>query len=159
VLQASGEIRRLRPLVSNGWLIAAVDIAAFAVIPLAFRCASRHLNDTFFELVSPTIVAVAIALTLIYVVEQPRSVAGKILNIRPLRWLGMTSYSLYLWQQLFLSEQFHLLPWGYLYLAIAFLLSYVLVERPSYRLRAYLERMRPTATGGGEAAALPGQAA
>ena len=35
-------------------------------------------------------------------VLQPASLLGRVLEWRPLRWLGTISYSLYLWQMLFL---------------------------------------------------------
>jgi peptidoglycan/LPS O-acetylase OafA/YrhL len=64
----------------------------------------------------------------------PSSRVGQLLEWRPLRWVGRISYSLYLWQQLFLPFEhaawFQKLP---LNVALAFLAasaSYYLVERP-----------------------------
>ena len=42
---------------------------------------------------------------------HPTSWLGKFLSIRPMRWLGQISYSLYIWQQLFLGEGHRLLGW------------------------------------------------
>src|SRR2546423_14370232 len=39
---------------------------------------------------------------LLATLSHPRSIAGRVLEWRPLRWFGRLSYSLYLWQQLFL---------------------------------------------------------
>ncbi len=44
----------------------------------------------------------AIALLLLTTALNPKSAASRLLELAPLRWLGRLSYSLYLWQQLFL---------------------------------------------------------
>ena len=67
---------------------------------------------------------------------------GRFLNMAWLRWIGVLSYSLYLWQQIFLSEHLHLLPYGYLYLLLAAAGSYWLVEQPLLRLRTRIDRNR-----------------
>lgn len=64
------------------------------------------------------------------------------LNLRPVAWLGTISYSLYLWQQLFLDRASGE-PWAAfplnLFLAIgAGAASFYLVEKPSLRLRERL---------------------
>jgi peptidoglycan/LPS O-acetylase OafA/YrhL len=72
-------------------------------------------------------------------VAKPQSWLGRMLETPPLVWVGRMSYSLYIWQQLFLpsSELPRSLgmwqrgPWN---LAAAFgcaTLSYYLVERPA----------------------------
>jgi peptidoglycan/LPS O-acetylase OafA/YrhL len=45
---------------------------------------------------------ILIVLLVIGTVVRPRAPVGRALEMRPLRWLGRISYSLYLWQQLFL---------------------------------------------------------
>ncbi len=44
---------------------------------------------------------IAIPLTILATVVHPQGIAGKLLEAAPLRWLGKLSYSVYLWQQLF----------------------------------------------------------
>jgi peptidoglycan/LPS O-acetylase OafA/YrhL len=78
-------------------------------------------------------------------VLQPRSVLGRILEWRALRWIGTISYSLYLWQELFLPELaaekaagfFHYLqqpPWSVLAIVLCACLSRYLLELPMIRL-------------------------
>ena len=73
----------------------------------------------------------SIAGVLLHVVEKPYW----ILNVRPVVWLGKISYSLYLWQQLFMYGH-HARPWYYVVLAVGLAsASYYLVEQPMLRMR------------------------
>src|SRR4029077_9297565 len=57
------------------------------------------------------------------------------LNARPMVWLGKISYSLYLWQQLFVFGK-HGRPWYGVIAAVgAASASYYVVEKPMLRLR------------------------
>jgi peptidoglycan/LPS O-acetylase OafA/YrhL len=78
-------------------------------------------------------------------VLQPASLLGRVLEWRPVRWLGSISYSLYLWQELFLPELdssrahgvFRYLqqsPWNLLAILILACLSRYLIEVPMTRL-------------------------
>jgi peptidoglycan/LPS O-acetylase OafA/YrhL len=75
---------------------------------------------------------VSIAGVVLHVIQVPY----RALNWSPVAWLGKISYSLYLWQELFCSnDALHL---GYLLVAPALAcacLSYYLVEQPMLRLR------------------------
>jgi peptidoglycan/LPS O-acetylase OafA/YrhL len=73
----------------------------------------------------------SIAGLLKHVVERPYS----FLNVRPVIWLGQISYSLYLWQQLFMYGE-HAKPWYYVFFALAMAAaSFYLVEQPLLKLR------------------------
>ena len=66
------------------------------------------------------------------------------LNTRVLRHLGVISYSLYLWQQMFTGEEgLRFFPWNLLAILACAELSYWLVERPALRLRERLENRLP----------------
>jgi peptidoglycan/LPS O-acetylase OafA/YrhL len=82
-------------------------------------------------------------------VTQPASILGRILEWQPLRWIGMLSYSLYLWQMLFLPEipsemapgAFQSLqhpPWNVVAILVTACLSRYLVELPMTRLGHHL---------------------
>jgi peptidoglycan/LPS O-acetylase OafA/YrhL len=78
-------------------------------------------------------------------VLRPAGVAGRLLENPAMKWVGRLSYSLYLWQEMFLipgaNYPFSLLQRFPLNLGMVFLmatLSYELVERPMIRLGHHL---------------------
>jgi peptidoglycan/LPS O-acetylase OafA/YrhL len=80
----------------------------------------------------------AIAYAMFYVIRNPEGITGRILNWKPVVHVGVLSYSLYLWQEPFLSpDTKHIL----LSLVAAFAcaeLSWYLVERPSRWVRDWI---------------------
>jgi peptidoglycan/LPS O-acetylase OafA/YrhL len=83
----------------------------------------------------------AVTYLLLYVVRNPRSRLGQILNNRFIAHIGVISYSLYLWQQLFL--RLWRPPWGILAAFAAAEISWRLIEKPAFRLRdGVMERRR-----------------
>jgi peptidoglycan/LPS O-acetylase OafA/YrhL len=68
----------------------------------------------------------------------------RVLNVKPMVWIGTLSYSLYLWQQLFLDRSsqawYAAFPANVGMAILAGAISYYAVERPTLRLR---ERRRP----------------
>jgi peptidoglycan/LPS O-acetylase OafA/YrhL len=76
---------------------------------------------------------------------HPQSLIGSILETRLLRWIGRLSYSLYLWQQLFLGSGMKMWPWKLAACLVAATASYYLVERPALRLG---HRFAPPTTAG-----------
>lgn len=91
--------------------------------------------------------ALAVAVLILWMMRAPRSPFGRFLNWRPMVHIGLISYSLYLYQQLFLTR--HNETWfggltigGLLALLLAAEASYWLVERPSLRLRTRFERVK-----------------
>jgi peptidoglycan/LPS O-acetylase OafA/YrhL len=53
-----------------------------------------------------TLQAIVLPLLILSTVLHPNTAQGKILESKPLRWIGWISYSLYLWQQLFFGVNF-----------------------------------------------------
>lgn len=75
------------------------------------------------------------AVLLAAIVTAPRAPIGRFLELAPLRFIGRLSYSLYLWQQLFLAapEPYLPLPLALAALFACAFLSYQFVERPAIR--------------------------
>lgn len=88
-----------------------------------------------------TFTGAGIALIVYFCATQPAHWLTRVLGIRPLQALGLISYSLYLWQQIWMTSSFHFsLP-----LALAGSLacgtaSYWLVEKPVLKLRRRIEQ-------------------
>jgi peptidoglycan/LPS O-acetylase OafA/YrhL len=89
--------------------------------------------------------AALLPLLVVSTVIQPGSVLGHVLEWRPLRWIGSISFSLYLWQELFLPElkgelargSFRFLqqpPLNFLAILTCACLSRYLIEIPLTRL-------------------------
>jgi peptidoglycan/LPS O-acetylase OafA/YrhL len=79
---------------------------------------------------------------ILWAIENPGSVVGRILNSRPFVHVGVMSYSVYLWQQLWLSHGVPTPLWmAPVFVLAAFLCaeaSYRFVETPMLRLRQRL---------------------
>jgi len=90
-----------------------------------------------------TIEAGAACSVLLWAVENPRTLAGRVLNWAPLVRLGVVSYSLYLWQQLWLSHEVVTAAWMVPLLICGAVLcaelSYRFVELPMLRFRQSCE--------------------
>ena len=87
---------------------------------------------------SGTVANICIALILLYSVYGPQGWWYKMLNTRAFNYIGLLSYSLYLWQQLFIYKRdwwvTHF-PQNLLCIFGAALFSYYLIERPFLRLK------------------------
>ena len=87
---------------------------------------------------------VAIALIIHWALLHHASPLGRLLNAAPVAYVGTLSYSLYLWQQLFLNPHstavYCRFPLNVALAIVAGVASYYLVERPFLRLR---ERWEP----------------
>lgn len=91
--------------------------------------------------------AMAAALAIKWAVDGGDSVAHRMLNCRPMVWIGQLSYSIYLWQQFFTIED-HGRWWQRLPTNVCLILAFAvithhLVEKPFLRLR---NRLGPPAT-------------
>lgn len=80
----------------------------------------------------------AIAYIMLYVIENPLGFAGRLLNWKPVAFLGVISYSLYLWQEPFLSESTERVLPAVLAAFGCALLSWYLVETPSRWMRDWI---------------------
>ena len=94
-------------------------------------------------LVGQSLLNAGIALFILHCIRHPEKWSGQVLNLRPLVLLGVLSYSLYLWQQLFLDHASRNLmcsfPWNVFFALGAAFLSYALIEKPALNLRRKIE--------------------
>jgi peptidoglycan/LPS O-acetylase OafA/YrhL len=75
------------------------------------------------------------------IINSQNSFIGRVLNTKALSFIGVLSYSLYLWQQVFTGKEMHgYFPFNLLLVFACALISYYTVERYSLKLRTYLEQ-------------------
>ena len=117
---------RMLRIGSSGFTFATVIITCtFAMPGLAIRSAA---------------IPFMLAATLTY----PNGITGRVLESAPLRWIGRLSYSLYLWQQLFLVggdvlrplpfPRLQEWPWNLPAVVVCAIASYYAIERPMIAL-------------------------
>jgi peptidoglycan/LPS O-acetylase OafA/YrhL len=117
----------------------------FVVILMVFSGGLEAWLGTYWDYpVGYTLNGVCISVVLLWCVRNPESVVGRCLNHKSVVLVGILSYSIYIWQQLFLnpnngtvfgSSVVGSLPVSYISILLAASLSYFVVERPSLRLR------------------------
>lgn len=144
-----------------GYLMDALALAALVGIGL-IMAVGRHWNDWMYPW--GLLFTSAATIVLVAFVIRPGSLAGRALEIAPLRWMGERSYSIYLWHwpvMLALQWEYNFIPNSIAMfaagIAATFILSelsYRLVERPMrrpefwslQRIRSQLAEKRPLAT-------------
>jgi len=91
--------------------------------------------------VGMSVEALAVVVSVAWCLARPASLIGRVLEWRPIRALGLISYSLYLWQELFLYRGANV--WfGIPAALIAATASYWAIERPGLALRRAFRPMR-----------------
>jgi peptidoglycan/LPS O-acetylase OafA/YrhL len=117
--------------------------AAVPVFALAVAVAMIHGSATLGMAIGETALNLCIVLIIHRCIRYPDTRVGRFLNLRPLVYVGTLSYSLYLWQQIFLNRKstqvFASFP---LNLALAVgcaILSFNLIEKPFLRWRELSE--------------------
>jgi peptidoglycan/LPS O-acetylase OafA/YrhL len=142
LLQHTARFERIYQLASRRWWLAP------AVIALCSALTARYQN--YFELpIGYTINAIAIAVFLLWTTRNPSSFTGRILNWKPIVQIGVLSYSIYIWQTLFLHHNnwqvfaplgrfgtmVSTFPGNWLAILIVAGLSYYVVEQPALKAR------------------------
>jgi peptidoglycan/LPS O-acetylase OafA/YrhL len=115
----------------------------FFLVPgvlLGVSFASYFVRPMVFYVVGQSVANVAIAIAIDRCVRMGASgIVGRILNWRPVVFVGVLSYSLYLWQEPFLNPMAslwpHTFPQNILLVIVASLASYYLVEIQALKLR------------------------
>lgn len=125
---------------------------AFLVVPAAIFAGSmtgQHPHVAY--AIGFPLANIASALAVDWAVTYPERLVGRALNSRPLVFIGVISYSLYLWQQPFINRDSQAAWTAFpLNIFLAFTLavmSYYIVERPSLAIRKLIERRRAGASG------------
>jgi peptidoglycan/LPS O-acetylase OafA/YrhL len=119
-----------------------IDSPGWAFWPLPLACVyALSIHRTGFNLAAGvTLGNLGIAMAIHRCIRQPASLVGRVLEWRPLVYIGALSYSLYLWQQPFVNRHAGSIVNAFpLHLVVAFgaaMLSYYLVEQPMLALRA-----------------------
>jgi len=116
-----------------------------AVILMSDFLSARFMN--YWDLpIGLTVCGIGISFFLLWCVRNPYSAVGRLLNSRPIAHLGVLSYSIYIWQTLFLNNDnrsvfgpsltlLYTFPFSWLAILAIAELSHQLIELPSLRLR------------------------
>ena len=124
--------------------------AALWIVPLCALAAACYKRDGHYLAFATMLQAALLPLAAFILVAESATEDGLlrgVLSFAPLRWLGLASYSIYLWQQLFLGEpdtyQAHWFwtVWPQNIFAAIFCgtLAYLLLERPANSLKKRLQ--------------------
>ncbi len=125
------------------WLLPAFVFVASPVLEDRF-------GGTYTYIVGHSLEGACIAVTMLWLVRNSHSVVGKILNSRPMIHLGVISYSVYLWQQVFLpggNTAIGRFPANVICVGIVSELSYYVVEKRFLKWRKYFAAAPRVAPG------------
>jgi len=126
--------RRIRALVSPMGAAGALAVLLLVSTPLTIA-----LRGAYSLPLGRSIDALCVVVIVLSMIRHPACAVGRALNSRPLVHVGVLSYSLYLWQQLFLTSLNTTwsgrLPWSLACAYLAALASYLLIERPFLALK------------------------
>ena len=123
--------------------------APIALVAIAIGANAFHAEISFGYSIGETISNIALALVVDACVRNPATPVGRFLELRPLVFIGTLSYSIYLWQQPFLSP--HRGAWSTSFplnlaiIAALAILSHYAVEKPMLEVRKRLSRARRAA--------------
>ena len=130
-------------LQASGKYMNALRSRAFWLIPigaLALNAFPAYLLNLG---VGQTLINVGIAITVHRLILMPEGPVGRILNARIPVYVGYLSYSLYLWQQMFLNRYssgwWAVFPQNLVFAFLAAMASYYVVEQPFLRMRRRIE--------------------
>lgn len=104
----------------------------------------RYLQNIQIDFINPfgytngTFGCISISVIMMYSIYGPQNYWFKLLNLKPIDFIGRLSYSLYLWQQMFIYNSRHWtthLPYNILIIFAMALFSYYLIEKPFLKLK------------------------
>jgi peptidoglycan/LPS O-acetylase OafA/YrhL len=104
---------------------------------------NRYMDYTVVLIFGTSVINACLAILIHRCVYRPNDWVGHLLNWKPIAFVGTLSYSLYLWQQLFLNREsdawINTFPQNLLLAIATALASYFLLEKPLLRLRHRLK--------------------
>lgn len=117
----------------------------FFIVPMLALAANYVPFTKLYWLFSETTMNVCIALCVDWAMRNYEGKVGRLLNLPVVSFVGVLSYSLYIWQQPFLnrtsSSHYCAFPLNIILAVTAAFLSYLCVEVPFLRLRARVETL------------------
>ena len=123
----------------QGWYLR-LFAPAYSIALLALILTINHYM--VYKLISvfgTSVMSASLAILIHRSVYCSRDWLGQVLNWRPIAFVGVLSYSLYLWQQLFLNRYstawVNAFPQNLVFAVAASLTSYLVLERPLLKLR------------------------
>jgi peptidoglycan/LPS O-acetylase OafA/YrhL len=133
---------RLQALAGKRWVLACAIIFLVMVSPAL----TARFRGGYSITIGKTLELACIALVIVANVSFSSRTLSLILNWRPLAFIGVLSYSLYVWNPLFLDVETNWIinrfPLNYIALFLAAAGSYSLIERPLLRLKDHLRGRR-----------------
>lgn len=127
------------------WYAGLLNARGFFILPLLIvGMSALHCSTKIYHSIGLSFINIGTALCVDWCITWPAGTVGRWLNARGLVFIGGLSYSLYLWQQVFLNRtattMITAFPLNLLLTLAAALVSYYLIETPALRLRQRLER-------------------
>jgi peptidoglycan/LPS O-acetylase OafA/YrhL len=136
-------------LASNATYSRILNSRWFFLVPTAAVLANYVPSTKLQWLFCATIMNICIGVTVDWAMRNSEGIVGRVLNYPAVSFVGVLSYSLYLWQQPFLnrgsSSPYCAFPLNIVLSVAAALASYLLIESPFLRLRSAIERARSNA--------------
>lgn len=120
----------------TGWCALGAFVLGFVVSPYVNAKLAGTWPGACASALGFSATAFAIGAIVEYVVRTPQSIAGRALNLSPVRHIGIISYGIYLWQQSFTKNPVRFGLWTYVLIFLVAEASFRLVERPLMRVRA-----------------------
>jgi peptidoglycan/LPS O-acetylase OafA/YrhL len=109
------------------------------------------LSPGAFYVVGQTMANIGTALAIDWCIRYPESRLGLLLNTAAFSYCGTISYSVYLWQNAFLNDEWSIwpgsFPFNILCCFLIAVLSYHFVERPFLKLKTYYTTHQPAGAG------------
>jgi peptidoglycan/LPS O-acetylase OafA/YrhL len=128
----------------------------FFLVPVAALVANYVPFTKISWLFAETVMNVSIAASADWAMRNADTAVGRFLNLPAVTFAGVLSYSLYLWQQIFLNREsvspYCTFPLNIILAVAMALVSYLLIEAPFLRFRAAIEGARAQWRAAGQGA-------